>query len=59
MSVHCSTTPDPTLTMTRILIVDDDFQLQQRLECIAERVYGRVACTIVGTLAQARAMLQR
>ncbi|WP_047787333.1 response regulator transcription factor [Variovorax paradoxus] len=45
--------------MTRILIVDDDLQLQQRLECIAERVYGRGACTMVGTLAQARAMLER
>lgn len=59
MSVRCSTAPDPTLTMTRILIVDDDLQLQQRLECIAERVYGRGACTMVGTLAQARAMLER
>ncbi len=45
--------------MTRILIVDDDLQLQQRLECIAERVYGRGACTMAGTLAQARAMLER
>lgn len=58
-SVRCSTAPAPTFTMTRILIVDDDLQLQQRLECIAERVYGRGACTMVGTLAQARAMLER
>ncbi len=59
MPVRCSTAPAPILTMTRILIVDDDLQLQQRLECIAERVYGRGACTMVGTLAQARAMLER
>ncbi|RIX79616.1 DNA-binding response regulator [Acidovorax cavernicola] len=58
-SARCSTAPAPTFTMTRILIVDDDLQLQQRLECIAERVYGRGACTMVGTLAQARAMLER
>lgn len=43
--------------MTRILVVDDDPPMCQRMQSVAERVYGPGVCAVAGTLARARTLL--
>lgn len=45
--------------MTQVLIVEDDAQVRQRLQRVAAQVHPRLDCAMAGTVAQARACIDR